>query len=245
MIDAITFFHNRATQMPSHMTYTEKMKRKWDELNLNRLMNILMSRKRVDAEQLERETALEKRRLAYEAAKRESLINTLQRVGEEVAAIRARILPAEKPDLLRQDMIDSAVKQLMSNVEDFAEIELEANDILNEFLDFDDIDYIQFLHRGEQRRKILNKSLGGNTERWFWYDTMKEDNMLNECNWGYELFLNAVAEVASNYPSIIVGLDDEMASEDIIERESTIITEDIIERKGTITTEDIIIPQDE
>ncbi|XP_053948079.1 dynein axonemal intermediate chain 3 [Anastrepha ludens] len=178
-----------------NLSYTERMKHKWDELNLNRLLTILMSRKRVDEEKLERETRLEKNHLSYEAAKKQSLIRIQQRVGEEVAAVRARILPHENVDLQRIDMILSSVQVLMETVDDYNDIEMESNEVVNNFDAFDTLTYIDFLYRGDHRRRLLNKSMGGNTERLHWYECIQDDDLLEECDWGYKNFLEAPAPI--------------------------------------------------
>lgn len=164
------------------------MKKQWYELNLNRLLGILMSRKRVNEKQLNEQTALEKERLAYELAKKESLAQVLKRVGDEVAAVRLQIHPQEIPDLQRNDMIRSSVKAIIQAAETYLTIEAEANASLNDFDGFDDIDYAEFLHRGQQRRKHLNKSLGGNTERWYWYENIEDKNLISDCDWGLETY---------------------------------------------------------
>uniref|UniRef100_A0A1B0G8D4 WD repeat-containing protein 63 n=1 Tax=Glossina morsitans morsitans TaxID=37546 RepID=A0A1B0G8D4_GLOMM len=169
-----------------NLSYTERMKHQWYELNLNRLMSILMTRKRVNEQQLKEETQLEKRRLAYEAAKKAALIEVLSNVANEVANVRLRIHPEEIPDLQRNDMIQSSVAKIMKTADSFAEIEAEANERFELFEDFDHIDYAEFLERGGMRRMNLDKSLGGNTERVYWYNTMRDENgTLNECNWGF------------------------------------------------------------
>lgn len=179
------------------------MKKQWYELNLNRLLSILMSRKRVNEKQLNEQTGLEKARLAYEAAKKESLAEVLKRVGDEVANIRSRIHPMEIPDLQRNDMIQSSVDKIMLDAVSYEQIEMESNEILDKFNEFESIDYSEFLHRGEKRRKNINKSLGGNTERLYWYDTMKQDKLLSECNWGFETFADLLqnAGIGSRPPS--------------------------------------------
>ncbi|KAM7350388.1 missing minor mitochondria [Cochliomyia hominivorax] len=178
----------KAAEPTTHMTYTERMKKQWYDLNLKRLLDILMSRKRVNEKQLNEQTALEKERLAYEKAKKDSLANVLKRVGDEVASVRLRIYPQEIPDLQRNDMIKESVDNIMLTVDSYHSIEDEANEIINGFDGFDSIDFTEFLHRGLERRKLLNKSLGGNTERWFWYETILEENLIGDCDWGLEMY---------------------------------------------------------
>lgn len=154
---------------------------------MNRLLSILMSRKRVDAERLKEQTALEKERLAFEAAKKETLASILKNIAAELAAVRAHILPEEVPDLRRNDMIISVVDHVIELAEPYEDIETEANEILEGIEEFVDIEYNEFLTRGEMRRKNLNKSLGGNTEHLLWYNNIQDDNLLRECDWGFDM----------------------------------------------------------
>lgn len=177
------------------------MRRQWYELNLNRLLNILMTRKRVNEKQLRQETVLEKERLAYEAAKKESLAEVLARVCDEVAAVRLRIYPQEIPDVQRSDMISFSVDTILQSVESYQDIELEISNVLGKADELQTIDYAEFLHRGGERRKNINKSLGGNTQRFHWYETMREEKLLNECNWGFETFAELLTTDVASRPS--------------------------------------------
>uniref|UniRef100_A0A1A9W231 WD repeat-containing protein 63 n=1 Tax=Glossina brevipalpis TaxID=37001 RepID=A0A1A9W231_9MUSC len=174
-------------RIPSqNLSYTDRMKLKWYELNLTRLMSILMTRKRANEQQLKEETQLEKRRLAYEAAKKAALIEVLSNVANEVEKVRLRIHPEEIPDLQRNDMIQSSVAKIMQTAETFMDITTEGDERLELFEEFDQIDYAEFLERGRKRRLNLDKSLGGSTERAYWYNTMRDVHQtLNECNWGF------------------------------------------------------------
>ncbi|XP_075157418.1 missing minor mitochondria [Haematobia irritans] len=193
----------RSAAPPAHVTFTEQMRRQWYELNLKRLLKILMTRKRVNEKQLRQETILEKERLAYEAAKKESLANVLARVSEEVTAIRLRIYPQEIPDLQRSDMIKSSVDTILQEVDAYHTIEEEINSSLAVGDAFQDVSYSDFLYRGGQRRKNVNKSVGGNTERLHWYEVMCEDKLLNECDWGFDTFAELLhtTDVSSLPPS--------------------------------------------
>lgn len=161
---------------------------KWDELNLNRMMTILMSRKQMDPEKLARETALEKEKQAYEAAKKKSHLDVLARVEHEIAAIRARILPAEVPDFQRSEMIQERVKREVELADTYEQVAADSWEILGMFNEFKSIDYIEFLERGRQRRQLLDQSLGGNTDRLLWYQEKVQNGELNECQFGYEFF---------------------------------------------------------
>lgn len=162
------------------------MKIQWYELNLQRLLSILMSRKRVNEQQLREETVLEKEHLAYEAAKKLALNTVLSNIAEELATVRANILPHEVPDLQRNDMIMSIVNDIFSSVETYDEVEKEADIIFSRLDKFHRIDYTDFIVRGTKRRKNLNKALGANTARQFWYEEKCRNRELDACNWGFE-----------------------------------------------------------
>ncbi|KAL7733211.1 hypothetical protein ACLKA6_004720 [Drosophila palustris] len=170
--------------------YNERMAKKFDELNLNRMMTILMSRKQMDPEKLARETALEKERLSYETAKKESHARLLQTVDEDVATIRSRILPAEIPDMQRSEMIAERVKNEMAMAQSYESVCEEAAEKLKNFPELKSIDYIELLERGMQRRQLLDQSLGGNTDRLLWYKEKLRDNQIFECDFGVDLLYN-------------------------------------------------------
>ncbi|XP_001353254.3 WD repeat-containing protein 63 [Drosophila pseudoobscura] len=168
------------------LAYNERMAVLWDELNLNRMMTILMSRKQMDPEKLARETALQKEQLSYEAAKKESHVKLLSTLDSEINTIRSRILPAEVPDMQRSEMIQERIKREMEMAESYERVCENSFEILNMFNEFKPIDYIEFLERGRQRRKLLDQALGGNTERLLWYQEKVKNMEIYECNFGYE-----------------------------------------------------------
>lgn len=171
-------------------TYCERMAKKWDALNLNRMMTILMSRKQMDPEKLARETALEKERHEYDNAKKESYNKLLLTVEDEVATIRARILPAEVANLERNEMVADRVKEEMERAEPFDVVAEKAFKDLKNFPELERIDYIELLERGIHRRQLLDQSLGGNTDRLLWYKEKVEDNQLFDCDFGVDLLYN-------------------------------------------------------
>ncbi|BFF97794.1 WD repeat-containing protein 63 [Drosophila madeirensis] len=173
------------------LAYNERMAARWDELNLNRMMTILMSRKQMDPEKLARETALQKEQLSYEAAKKESHAKLLSTLDNEINTIRSRILPAEVHDRQRSEMIEERVKRELAMAEPYEKVAADAFEKLKQFNEFKPIDYIEFLERGRKRRQLLDQSLGGNTDRLLWYQEKVKNMELYECNFGYE-FLYSV-----------------------------------------------------
>ncbi|XP_017039609.1 dynein axonemal intermediate chain 3 [Drosophila ficusphila] len=189
----------------SGLNYNERMAVLWDELNLNRMMTILMSRKQMDPEKLARETALEKERHAYEAAKKKSHSDVLARLEHDIAAIRSRILPAEISDMQRSEMIQQRVKREVENADTYEQVCKDSFEILESFEDFKPIDYIEFLERGRQRRRLLDQSLGGNTDRLRWYEDRVRLGELGECQFGYESVHNSQAEASSQQDLVVVA----------------------------------------
>ncbi|XP_043648161.1 dynein axonemal intermediate chain 3 [Drosophila teissieri] len=181
----------------SGLNYNEKMAVKWDELNLNRMMTILMSRKQMDPEKLARETALEKERHSYEVAKKKSHLDVLARVENDIANIRARILPAELQDMQRSEMIAERVKREVEEADSYEKVCEDSFEILNSFNEFKPIDYIEFLERGRKRRQLLDQSLGGNTDRLRWYEDRVKLGELGECQFIYEPISGSQAEESS------------------------------------------------
>lgn len=163
------------------------MAKKFDELNLNRMMTILMSRKQMDPEKLARETALEKERLSYETAKKESHAKLLQTVEDDVATIRSRILPAEVQDMQRSEMIAERVKNEMGLAASYETVSAHAFKKLKKFPELKSIDYIELLERGLHRRQLLDQSLGGNTERLLWYKEKLQNGEISQCDFGVDL----------------------------------------------------------
>lgn len=180
------------------MNYNEKMAVKWDELNLNRMMTILMSRKQMDPEKLARETALEKERHAYEAAKKKSHLDILATVENDIANIRSRILPLELQDMQRSEMIAERVKREVENADSYEKVCEDAFEMLNNFKEFEPIDYIEFLERGRKRRQLLDQSLGGNTDRLRWYEERVRLGELGECQFIYEPISGSQGEESSH-----------------------------------------------
>lgn len=147
-----------------------------------------MSRKRVNERQLMEDTIREKEHLAYEDAKKQAIERVLKHSAEEVAKIRLQILPNEIPDFQRTDGLKETSAIILNETASYLEIEEEANKIQDNMTSLDVIDFLEFLDRGVKRRQYVNKSLGGNIERFQWYENMRDNNLLIECNFAFEMF---------------------------------------------------------
>lgn len=76
----------------------ERLEKKWDEMNIKRLMKVLMSMKMVDPKILALWTKPEKDRIAYNARKQTAIELSFAKVNDDIAHLRARLLPVEKND---------------------------------------------------------------------------------------------------------------------------------------------------
>lgn len=76
----------------------EQLEKKWDEMSIKRLMNVLMSMKMVDPKILALWTKPEKDRIAYNVRKQTAIEMSFAKVNDDIAQLRARLLPVEKND---------------------------------------------------------------------------------------------------------------------------------------------------
>lgn len=76
----------------------ERLERKWDAMNIRRLMRILMAKKNVNPEQLAQWSVPERRRQAYDAKKRAAIAESFRMAADDMAALRATLLPVDVPE---------------------------------------------------------------------------------------------------------------------------------------------------
>lgn len=76
----------------------ERLEKKWDEMNIRRLMRILMAKKQVDPQLLAKWTAPEKLRQKYDAKKRAAIEESFAQTADDMAALRAALIPIDVPD---------------------------------------------------------------------------------------------------------------------------------------------------
>ncbi|XP_037936925.1 dynein intermediate chain 3, axonemal-like [Teleopsis dalmanni] len=185
----------RAQEAMIHESYPERMRKQWEELNFKRMLNILMSRKRMNAEKLRIETQLEKERLKYEADKKEKVKQALADCAEELANLRSRLLPTEKAHEGHFDSVKEGCEHILDVSDDYDTIAEQAKEELDSYETFEEMDYVQFMKRARQRRQLLNQSLGSPTDRMEWFEEAKANNTLRDVNFGYEWFINAQMEL--------------------------------------------------
>ncbi|XP_055840961.1 dynein axonemal intermediate chain 3 [Episyrphus balteatus] len=182
------------TKSATHYDFEEKLDKKWDELNLKRLIRNLMARKMVDPEKLDRETALEKERLRYEERKKASINEAISKVSEEIAVIRARLLPIEKEDIQLSDTIAASLKNIFEIAPSYADVESEAKTFLDETPPIPVISYDTIMARCRERRQLLNKVLGVPFDRTYHCEQEQKSGGFKEWNHGYDEFIRTLEE---------------------------------------------------
>jgi len=171
------------------------MKRLRDEANLQRVLDILITRRRIDTVRLNEETLLEKERLKYENEKRQSMRQTLKSFNESIAQIRSRILPAEEVEVTREEIVSELVDKILESSSSFETIKAECKHEMDNF-EIPLFDYHEAFRHGDDRRHTMSIGMAGKHHRQFWYNDIKENNELSLCDWGYEAFLTASEESA-------------------------------------------------
>ncbi|XP_055915238.1 dynein axonemal intermediate chain 3 [Eupeodes corollae] len=182
------------TTSPNHYDFEEKLDKKWDELNLKRLIRNLMARKRMDPEKLERETALEKDHLRYEERKKASINEAIAKVSEEIAAIRARLLPVEKEDVQLSDTIAASVKTIFKVAPSYSDVEMDAKTFLDICPPIPTIPYDTIMSRCDDRRELLNKVLGLPYQRTLHCVKEKASGGYKDWDYGYDEFFRTLEE---------------------------------------------------
>lgn len=76
----------------------ERLERKWDAMNIRRLMRILMAKKNVNPVQLAKWSVPEKRRQVYDAKKRSAIEESFRMAAVDMASLRATLLPVDVPE---------------------------------------------------------------------------------------------------------------------------------------------------
>lgn len=93
----------------------ERLQAKWDEMNIKRLMKVLMSMKMIDPQQLAIWTKPEKERITYNQRKRKAIAESFRNILDEVTTLRARLLPIEHSSEDREHIIRQSLKILLDD----------------------------------------------------------------------------------------------------------------------------------
>lgn len=121
-----TISTSRPKREPKKLSYSEMMEKKWNEMNYERLLNTLMERRRLNPEILESLTQPEKERRKYQAEKKVAIKASFSRIKEELAELRAKLIPKEVIDDSREKLVKAVAGQAMVHMKDYNYTKLEA-----------------------------------------------------------------------------------------------------------------------
>ncbi|KAG4068792.1 hypothetical protein HA402_002483 [Bradysia odoriphaga] len=149
----------------AHYDFAEKLSRKWDEMNMKRMMNAVLAKKFIDPELLALWSQPDKDRIAYNEQKRKAVAESFSKINEDIEELRSRLIPIETNNDDRVTIIKRNIGILEeSSGLDFESLRdgsaIEADAVL-----CDDMDYLTILNRGHKRRQVINDMLGSNNRR--------------------------------------------------------------------------------
>lgn len=114
----------------------ERLEKKWDEMNIKRLMKVLMQMKMVDPQLLAQWTKPEKDKQIYNEKKRQAIAASFRRVNDDIVALRARLLPVEPAAEDRQSFVRENLKNIF--------LTYEEDDALFDAVGEDALTYVRF-----------------------------------------------------------------------------------------------------
>ena len=153
----------RAKKQAKKLTYDlpERLEKKWNEQNYKRLLKIMMERKKVDKELLEKQTKILKDRMRYNEQKRIAIKENFSRIDEDLSTIRARLIPVEQYQATRAELAGELVDEILQTHLDYQDIETTALQQIVSLPDMKPMKLHDILRRCKMNREILNQSVGG------------------------------------------------------------------------------------
>lgn len=139
----------------------ERLEKKWNEQNYKRLLKIMMERKKVDKELLEKQTKILKDRMRYNQQKKVAIKESFSRIDEDLSTIRARLIPVEEYQSTREELATEVVDLILQKHLDYQKIEGQALQEVEVQPDMIPMRLSDIHKRCKMNREILNQSVGG------------------------------------------------------------------------------------
>ncbi|KAJ6637540.1 Dynein axonemal intermediate chain 3 [Pseudolycoriella hygida] len=147
-----------------HYDFAEKLSRKWDEMNMKRMMSAVLAKKFIDPELLAQWLQPDKDRIAYNEQKRKAIAESFSKINEDAEELRSRLIPIETSDDDRVAIVRRNMEVLESNVDvDYDKLKQTASVNVDE-VSFADMDYLTILNRGHERREIISDVMNSNNK---------------------------------------------------------------------------------
>lgn len=114
-MDRFFFREKLKSKNSAHYDFAEKLSRKWDEMNMKRMMNAVLAKKFIDPELLALWSQPDKDRIAYNEQKQEAIAESFSKINEDIEELRSRLIPMEANDDDRVTIIRRKIEILEEN----------------------------------------------------------------------------------------------------------------------------------
>lgn len=139
----------------------DRLEKRWNEQNYKRLLKIMMERKKVDKELLEKQTKILKDRIRYNDRKKVAIKESFSRIDEDLSTIRARLVPVEEYEATREELATEAICEILETEIDYQNLEAKSLQQIEAQPEMSPMTLHDILKRCKKNREILNSSLGG------------------------------------------------------------------------------------
>ncbi|CRL02297.1 CLUMA_CG015432, isoform A [Clunio marinus] len=153
----------RAKKQAKKMVFDlpQRLEKKYNEQNYKRLLKVLMERKKVDKELLDKQTKVLKERMRYNEQKRVAIKENFSKINEDLSTIRARLIPVEEYQASRNELATEAVDEILRSKLDYQLIEEQSLAQLETLPEMHPMTKADILRRCKENRDWLNQSMGG------------------------------------------------------------------------------------
>lgn len=158
----------------------ERLEKKWSEQNYKRLLKIMMERKKVDKELLEKQTKILKDRMRYNEQKKVAIKESFSRIDHDLSTIRARLIPVEEYQASREELATESVDAILQTHLDYQKIEDAALEVVENLPDMSPMKLPDILKRCKMNRDILNQSVGGGSRARFRFERYRSEREQNK-----------------------------------------------------------------
>lgn len=145
----------------------DRLEKRWNEQNYKRLLKIMMERKKVDKELLEKQTKILKDRMRYNDQKKVAIKESFSRIDEDLSTIRARLIPVEEYQATREELATETVCDILDREIDYQKLETQSLEQIENQPELNPMTLSDILKRCKSNREILNQSVGGGSRARF------------------------------------------------------------------------------
>jgi hypothetical protein len=145
----------------------ERLEKKWNDQNYKRLLKIMMERKKVDRDLLEKQTKILKDRMRYSEEKKLAIKSNLSRIEEDLSTVRSRLIPIEEYQATREELVAESIEAMLAKSLNYQKIESMSLEEIESQPDMIPMTMPDILKRCKLNREIINQSLGGGAQAKF------------------------------------------------------------------------------